>query len=83
MSELLAQWLQRPNMMMYLLIAGAVVTVVETLGLLLGRRRSGRKSINKRLQALDQDNNREAVLVELRRDRGLTGDGSFSSRWQW
>ena len=78
MLDLIAQWSQQPNLLLYICVAGAVMLAVETIGLSLRRIRSSRTTINKRLQLLGEDTNQGNVLVQLRRDRGLTEDGSFS-----
>ena len=83
MFDAIAQWSQRPNLLIYICVAGAVMLAVEALGLSLRRVRSSRGSINKRLQLLAEDPNRQSVLVQLRRDRGLTEDGSFSFSLVW
>ena len=41
------------------------------------RRRSYRKRINRRLDLLKDQPDRESVLVQLRRERGLTGGGDY------
>jgi tight adherence protein B len=51
--------------------------VVEILGLSIARLRSNRTRINKRLELLEDDPSGENVLMQLRRDRGLTQTGSF------
>jgi len=52
--------------------------VVEVIGLTIGRLRQKRNRINKRLQLLADYGDRGDVLVRLRRERGLTDNGSFS-----
>jgi tight adherence protein B len=39
---------------------------------------SYRKNINRRLQLLDNKTDRESILVQLRRERGLTGSGDYA-----
>ena len=78
MSDLITLLNQRPNLLLYICIAGAVFFAVEVIGLSIDRTRRNRHHINKRLQLLAATGNRDNVLVQLRRDRGLTENGSFS-----
>ena len=60
------------------LLAGlAVAAFVEGAYLVLHARGSYRKNINRRLRAMDDQVDRESVLVDLRRERGLTGAGDY------
>ena len=77
-QELTALWNQRPEIAFYFAVAAAVMCAVEALGLAMARARSSRGHINKRLRLLSDTPDREEVLVQLRRERGLTEDGSFS-----
>jgi tight adherence protein B len=60
------------------LLAGlAVAAFVEGAYLIFHARGSYRKNVNRRLRVMDDQANREAVLVELRRERGLTESGDY------
>ena len=61
----------------YAFAAMAAVLVVEAAYLLLSGNRSYRNGVNRRLALSGQEANREKVLVQLRRERGLTAEGSF------
>ena len=78
MLELFATLSRQPDLLIYVCVAGAVMMTVEAIGLALSRSRAGRSIINRRLALQDRDENRENVLIQLRRERGLNEDGSFS-----
>ena len=59
----------------YLFVALAAGLLVEGVYLLFFNTRSYRKNVNRRLKLLDKQADREIVLVQLRRERGL------STRW--
>jgi tight adherence protein B len=61
----------------YLLVGASAVMFAEGAYLLLAGQASYRKNINRRLQVLDERPNRESALVQLRRERGLTGTGEY------
>ena len=61
----------------YLLVAVSAAMLAEAGYLLLHSKASYRKNINRRLQVLDEKPNRETALVQLRRERGLTGEGEY------
>src|ERR1700674_650744 len=63
--------------LVYALVALSAVFFAEGLYLLLFSSRSYRKNINRRLQIMQIEPNRENVLIQLRRERGLTGGGDF------
>ena len=44
---------------------------------------SYRSNVNRRLKLSKDQPDREAILVQLRRERGLTGDGMFRGGMQW
>jgi tight adherence protein B len=44
---------------------------------------SYRSNVNRRLKLSKNQPDREAILVQLRRERGLTGDGMFRGGMQW
>lgn len=61
----------------YLLAALAAGLFVEGIYLLFFNTRSYRKNVNRRLRLLDNPPDREGVLVQLRRERGLTMTGDY------
>jgi len=69
---------QSSNLIIYVCIALAVMLAVEGLGLSLARKHSYRRHINKRLQLLEAADDRRTALIELRRDRGLSGEGHYT-----
>jgi tight adherence protein B len=66
-----------PIYLIYLLIAVSVGLFVEGAYLLLYSGTSYRKNVNRRLRLLKDEPNRENVLVQLRKERGLTGTGHY------
>jgi tight adherence protein B len=64
--------------LIYLLVGASAAMFAEGLYLLFHSKASYRKNINRRLQLIDSKPDREAVLVQIRRERGLTGDGEYS-----
>ena len=63
--------------LIYLLVGVSAVMFAEGIYLLFHSKASYRKNINRRLRVMDQKPDREAVLVQLRRERGLTGGGEY------
>jgi len=61
----------------YLLVGVSAAMFAEGGYLLLHSKASYRKNINRRLQVIDDKPDRESVLVQLRRERGLTGGGEY------
>src|SRR3954463_8090601 len=66
-----------PVYVIYLLVALAAGLLVEAVYLLFFNARSYRKNVNRRLQLLDNQPDREGVLVQLRRERGLSMTGDY------
>jgi tight adherence protein B len=66
-----------PVYVVYLLVALAAGLLVEAVYLLLFNTRSYRKNVNRRLKLLDKQADRESVLVQLRRERGLSMTGDY------
>ncbi|MBV8823526.1 MAG: type II secretion system F family protein [Hyphomicrobiales bacterium] len=64
----------------YLFAAASTVMFVEAVYLLCFSTHSYRSSINRRLRLMKDQPNRENVLIQLRRERGLTGGGSYAMR---
>jgi len=63
--------------LIYLLIGVSAAMFAEGAYLLLYNRASYRKNINRRLKVMDDKPDRESVLVQLRRERGLTSGGEY------
>src|SRR5580700_6226500 len=68
------------NYLVYLFAAGSTVLFVEAIYLLCFSPASYRNSINRRLQLMKNQPDRQNVLIQLRRERGLTGSGSYAMR---
>ena len=66
-----------PVYMIYLLVALAAGLFVEGLYLLVVPARSYRKNINRRLKLMENQPDRETILVQLRRERGLSSGGDY------
>jgi tight adherence protein B len=63
--------------LIYLLVGVSAAMFAEGTYLLFHGNASYRKNINRRLRVMDRKPDRENVLVQLRRERGLTGDGDY------
>jgi tight adherence protein B len=66
-----------PVYLFYLLIGVSAAMFAEGAYLLAYNKASYRKNINRRLKVLDAKPDRESVLVQLRRERGLTSSGDY------
>jgi tight adherence protein B len=66
-----------PVYVIYLFVALAAGLFVEGIYLLFFNARSYRKNVNRRLRLLDNQPDREGVLLQLRRERGLTMSGDY------
>jgi tight adherence protein B len=66
-----------PVYVIYLFVALAAGLFFEGIYLLFFNARSYRKNVNRRLRLLDNQPDREGVLVQLRRERGLTMTGDY------
>jgi tight adherence protein B len=66
-----------PLYIFYAFAAIAAVLVAEAIYLLLHNKKSYRTSVNRRLQMSSAEPNREKVLVQLRRERGLSAEGGY------
>jgi Flp pilus assembly protein TadB len=66
-----------PIYLMYLLIGVSAAMFAEGGYLLFYNKASYRKNINRRLKVMDDKPDRESVLVQLRRERGLTSGGEY------
>jgi tight adherence protein B len=67
-----------PIYLIYGFAAISAILFAEGAYLLLYSTTSYRKRINHRLSLLQENNNRETILVQLRRERGLTASGDLS-----
>src|SRR5919106_6306838 len=67
-----------PVILVYVLAAGSVVLFVEAIYLMFFSATSYRKRINRRLRLMDGQPDRESILVQLRRERGLTSGGLYA-----
>jgi tight adherence protein B len=63
--------------LIYLFVALAAGLFVEGVYLLFFNTRSYRKNVNRRLRLLDNQPDRESVLIQLRRERGLSTVGNY------
>jgi tight adherence protein B len=70
-------WDFNPIYLFYLLIGISAAIFAEGGYLLLHNKASYRKNINRRLKVMDAAPDRESVLVQLRRERGLTSGGDY------
>ena len=61
----------------YAFAAISVVLVAEAVYLLFFSATSYRSRVNRRLRLMNDQSDRQAILVQLRRERGLTGGGDF------
>ena len=67
-----------PIYLIYLTVAVSAGLFVEGVYLLFFAGASYRKNVNRRLKLLRNEPNRENILVQLRKERGLTGAGNYS-----
>jgi tight adherence protein B len=68
-----------PIYLLYLLIAASAGLFAEAAYLLFFSGPSYRKNVNRRLKLLRNEPNRENILVQLRKERGLTSAGNYQS----
>jgi tight adherence protein B len=66
-----------PIYLIYLLVAVSAGLFAEAVYLLLFSGASYRKNVNRRLKLLRNEPNRENILVQLRKERGLTSAGNY------
>jgi len=66
-----------PIYLVYLFVALAAGLFVEGIYLLFFTSRSYRKNINRRLKLMEHQPDREGMLVQIRRERGLTMGGDY------
>src|SRR5471030_2280548 len=63
--------------LVYLLVGISAAMFAEGTYLLFYNKASYRKNLNRRLKVMDEKTDRESVLVQLRRERGLTSGGDY------
>jgi len=68
-----------PLYVIYLFVALAAGLSAEAVYLLFFNTRSYRKNVNRRLKLLDGQPDRENVLIQLRRERGLNAAGRVAA----
>jgi tight adherence protein B len=66
-----------PIYLIYMFAAASAVFAFEAVYFLCFASSSYRKNVNRRLRLLDNKADRESILVQLRRERGLTGGGDY------
>jgi tight adherence protein B len=67
-----------PIYLIYVLVAASAGLFAEGVYLLAASGASYRKNVNRRLKLLQDEPNRENILIQLRRERGLTDAGDYS-----
>ena len=66
--------------LVYIFAAGSTVLFVEVIYLTCFSTASYRGSVNRRLRLMKDQPDRQSILIQLRRERGLTGGGQYSLR---
>ncbi|HZS63007.1 MAG TPA: type II secretion system F family protein [Xanthobacteraceae bacterium] len=66
-----------PTVLIYLLAAASAVFLFEAVYLLCFSGTSYRSNVNRRLRLMQDKTDRETLLIQLRRERGLTGSGDY------
>jgi tight adherence protein B len=66
-----------PIYLVYLLVAASAIFGFEAFYLLCFSGASYRTNVNRRLRLLKDKTDRESILIQLRRERGLTGGGNY------
>ncbi len=67
-----------PIYLVYLLAAASAIFLFEAVYFLFFTGSSYRKNVNRRLRLMHDKTDREAILIQLRRERGLTSSGDYS-----
>src|SRR5215471_5009724 len=63
--------------LLLILIGLSAAMFAEGIYLLVYNNASYRKNVNRRLKVMSKETDRESVLVQLRRERGLTSGGDY------
>jgi tight adherence protein B len=66
-----------PTYLVYLLAGASAVFLFEAVYLLCFSGTSYRTNVNRRLRLMQDKTDRESILIQLRRERGLTGGGDY------
>jgi tight adherence protein B len=66
-----------PIYLVYLLAAASAIFLFEAVYFLFFTGSSYRKNVNRRLRLMHNKTDREAILIQLRRERGLTSSGDY------
>jgi tight adherence protein B len=66
-----------PIYLVYLLAAASAIFLFEAVYFLFFNGASYRKNVNRRLRLMHDKTDREAILIQLRRERGLTSGGDY------
>jgi len=66
--------------LIYILVAASAGLFAEGVYLLCFTGATYRSNVNRRLKLLKDQSDRESILIQLRRERGLTGSGNYSLR---
>lgn len=72
-----------PIYLIYLLAAASAIFLFEALYLLFFSNASYRNNVNRRLQLTRDKVDRESILIQLRRERGLTSGGDYRLSAEW
>ena len=67
-----------PIYLIYILVAVSAALFAETFYLLCFTGATYRNNVNRRLKLLKGQPDRESILVQLRKERGLTSSGNYS-----
>jgi len=70
-----------PIYLIYVLVAASAALFAEGFYLLAASGATYRKNVNRRLKLLADEPNRENILIQLRRERGLTSGGDYRLRF--
>lgn len=72
-----------PIYLIYLLAAASAVFLFEAIYFLCFSGTSYRTNVNRRLRLMHDKVDREGMLIQLRRERGLTSSGDYSLSFEW
>lgn len=75
--DFIRQILDDPVYLIYGLVAAAAIFIVEAIYLLFHSKSSYRSKINRRLRLMSDSQDRETILIQLRRERGLSSHGEY------
>jgi tight adherence protein B len=72
-----------PVYLVYLLAAASAVFLFEAFYILCFSGASYRTNVNRRLRLMHDKVDRETILIQLRRERGLTSGGDYQMSFEW